>query len=89
MLQVGGATALLGDPTGKKENRMAAQNETIEKNASAIQTQLKHIFCRYSTRHDIDPGNLRLAYVPVLLLSAVHIALVFLQTHLALESDFN
>ncbi|XP_067929214.1 tyrosine--tRNA ligase, mitochondrial-like [Watersipora subatra] len=55
---VGGATALFGDPTGKKENRMAAQNEAIEKNALAIQTQLKHIFCQYSTRHDIDPGNL-------------------------------
>lgn len=41
---VGGATGLIGDPSGKSEERKLQTLETIQHNVSSIQKQLKKIF---------------------------------------------
>jgi tyrosyl-tRNA synthetase len=41
---VGGATGLIGDPSGKSEERKLQTLETIQHNVSSIQQQLKKIF---------------------------------------------
>lgn len=39
---VGGATAMIGDPSGKSQERVLLSHETIEKNVVGIQRQLQH-----------------------------------------------
>jgi tyrosyl-tRNA synthetase len=39
---VGGATAMIGDPSGKSQERVLLSQETIEKNVVGIQQQLQH-----------------------------------------------
>ncbi len=39
---VGGATAMIGDPSGKSQERVLLSHETIEKNAVGIKKQLEH-----------------------------------------------
>ncbi|WP_147532640.1 tyrosine--tRNA ligase [Bacillus marasmi] len=41
---VGGATGLIGDPSGKKEERKLQTLETVQYNVSCLQEQLKRIF---------------------------------------------
>ena len=47
---LGGATGLIGDPSGKKEERHLLENDTVEKNILAIQKQLEHCV-------DFSPGK--------------------------------
>lgn len=44
---IGGATALIGDPTGKTEMRKMLETEIISKNCVAIELQLKNIFSQF------------------------------------------
>lgn len=41
---VGGATGLIGDPSGKKEERKLQTLETVNNNVSCLKKQLEHIF---------------------------------------------
>jgi len=41
---VGGATGMIGDPSGKSEERKLQTTETIQHNVTCIQKQLSHIF---------------------------------------------
>jgi tyrosyl-tRNA synthetase len=41
---VGGATGLIGDPSGKKEERKLLTLETVQENVKCLQKQLKQIF---------------------------------------------
>ncbi|WP_338472058.1 tyrosine--tRNA ligase [Niallia sp. XMNu-256] len=41
---VGGATGMIGDPSGKSEERKLQTTETIQHNVECIQKQLSHIF---------------------------------------------
>lgn len=41
---VGGATGLIGDPSGKKEERKLQTLETVNHNVSCLKKQLEHIF---------------------------------------------
>src|SRR5579884_3085928 len=44
VLLVGGATGLIGDPDGKKEERELINREEIERNKAAIVSQYQQIF---------------------------------------------
>jgi len=47
---VGGATAMIGDPSGKSEERNLLTEETIQKNLAGIKAQLQHFL-------DFDSGD--------------------------------
>ncbi len=44
IILVGGATGMIGDPSGKREERKLQSIETVKKNADAIKKQLEKIF---------------------------------------------
>jgi tyrosyl-tRNA synthetase len=44
ILLIGGGTGMIGDPSGKNEERNLLDDETIERNAKAIEKQAKQLF---------------------------------------------
>src|SRR6185437_3818240 len=44
ILLVGGATGMVGDPSGRSEERVLQTTEQIDKNVSGIKTQMERIF---------------------------------------------
>ena len=51
---IGGATAMIGDPTGKNEMRQMLRGEEIGKNATAIHQQITNIMGRDSTHSVVN-----------------------------------
>lgn len=47
LFQVGGATALIGDPSGKTTDRQPMSPFDIENNTVALTNQLNHIFANH------------------------------------------
>lgn len=54
---VGGATGMIGDPSGKKEERKLLSEEEIRYNAQKIQEQLHKIFSKNSEDESIEMVN--------------------------------
>ena len=57
---VGGATGMVGDPSGKSEERRLLGRESWEKNCAGIQAQLEH-FLDFSDDQALLVNNARLA----------------------------
>ena len=52
LLQIGGATARIGDPSGKTEERPQLEYETMKENIRSIKQSLERIFHNYNTHID-------------------------------------
>ncbi|QDG53372.1 tyrosine--tRNA ligase [Persicimonas caeni] len=54
---VGGATGLIGDPSGKSEERNLLDDEQLEKNVAGISEQLQSILDRATAMHEETMGD--------------------------------
>lgn len=66
---VGGATGLIGDPSGKSEERNLLDDEALEKNVAGISVQLQSILERATAMHEETMGDVDEADADVPLLN--------------------
>jgi len=57
---IGGATARIGDPSGKNSERQSLSSDTIQNNTTGIKKNLKHIFKHFKKMHNIEAPEIEI-----------------------------